>query len=145
MSEIILALDIGSVRIGVAVSDALGMIAHPVTTLKTDAEGLVPLEALKRIIKEKGATRLVIGLPVTMRGTHSRQTENIEKQIERLKLHVNIPVETMDERLSTKIAGDQLRAMGKKASRNRDIIDQMAAVNILQLYLDRQHFKRRNS
>ncbi|RMH65332.1 MAG: Holliday junction resolvase RuvX [Calditrichaeota bacterium] len=145
MTHIILALDIGHVRIGVAVSDALGMLAHPVTTLKARPDGSVPLEQLQKLIDEKGATRLVVGLPLTLKGEKSRQTVNVEKQIEYLKKHLNIPVETMDERLSTRLAGEQLRAAGKKASQNRHIIDQMAAVNILQLYLDKQQMKRRIS
>jgi len=136
MNNIILALDIGQVRIGVAVSDALGMLAHPLTTLKWKNTNQL-IADIKRLIAEKNAGALVVGMPLTLKGTASQQTEKIKQIVLALKEELDIEVLEVDERLTTKMAEIQLRESGKKASRHRDIIDQMAAVNILQSYLDR--------
>lgn len=135
--EIVLALDIGSVRIGIAISDALGFMAHPLNTLKwTNINNLVI--DLNKIISEKNVKRLVVGLPLNMSGQHSRQTENVIKIVNDLTAKMNIPVETIDERLTTRMAEKMLQDVGKKASKNRHVIDQIAAVNILQMYLDKK-------
>ncbi len=137
MNNIILALDIGQVRIGVAVSDALGMLAHPLTTLKWKNTSQLVAD-IKRLIAERNAGALVVGMPLTLKGTASKQTEKIKQIVLALKEELDIEVLEIDERLTTKMAEIQLRESGKKASRHRDIIDQMAAVNILQSYLDRK-------
>ncbi len=138
-----MALDIGSVRIGVSVSDGLGMLAHPLTTLKMGRRDTLPIGAIQSLIHERNVRRLIVGMPYTMKGTDSIQTEKIKEYVLELEKALSIPVETIDERLTTKMATEQLRAVGKKGSKNRNIIDQVAAVNILQLYLDRQNINRR--
>ena len=143
MTEILMALDIGSVRIGVSVSDGLGMLAHPLTTLKMGKKDKLPLEEIKRLIGEKEVKRLIVGMPYTMKGGDSIQTGKIREYVVELEEALSIPVETIDERLTTKMAADQLRAVGRKSSKSRNIIDQVAAVNILQLYLDKKNINRR--
>ncbi len=143
MTEILMALDIGSVRIGVSVSDGLGMLAHPLITLKMGKQDTLPIAEIQSLIREKNVGRLIVGMPYTMKGTDSAQTEKIKKHVLELEAALSVPVETIDERLTTKMATEQLRAVGKKGSKNRNIIDQVAAVNILQLYLDRQNINRR--
>ncbi len=143
MTEIFMALDIGSVRIGVSVSDGLGMLAHPLTTLKMGKKDKLPLDEIKKLIGEKGVQRLIVGMPYTMKGSDSIQTRKIREYVVELEKALSIPVETIDERLTTKMAADQLRAVGRKSSKNRSIIDQVAAVNILQLYLDKKNINRR--
>ncbi len=143
MTEILMALDIGSVRIGVSVSDGLGMLAHPLTTLKMGKKDKLPLEEIKRLIGEKEVKRLIVGMPYTMKGGDSIQTGKIREYVVELEEALSIPVETIDERLTTKMAADQLRAAGRKSSKSRNIIDQVAAVNILQLYLDKKNINRR--
>lgn len=131
-----IALDIGSVRIGVAISDALGFLAHPYCTLKWKSiEKLI--KNVQKIIEDEQIDTLIVGLPYTLKGTKSEQTKNIIKIIEQLREHISIPIETIDERLTTKLAETMLQQSGKQASKNRDIIDQIAAVNILQTYLDK--------
>ena len=132
----ILALDIGSVRVGVSVSDGLRLLAHPLTTLKWINE-VHFLDDLKRLIKENNCDTLVIGIPYTLRGTDSDQTRKVRQLMDTIKANVEIKVETVDERLTTKMAENMLKDVNKKASKNRHIIDQLAAVNILQLYLDK--------
>ena len=78
-----------------------------------------------------------------MKGSDSIQTRKIREYVVELEKALSIPVETIDERLTTKMAADQLRAVGRKSSKNRSIIDQVAAVNILQLYLDKKNINRR--
>ena len=132
----ILALDIGSVRVGVSVSDGLRLLAHPLTTLKWINE-VHFLDDLKSLIKENNCDTLVIGIPYTLKGTDSDQTRRVRQLMDTIKANVEIKVETVDERLTTKMAENMLKDVNKKASRNRHIIDQLAAVNILQLYLDK--------
>ena len=136
--EIVLALDIGSVRIGMAISDALGFMAHPLNTLKWTNTNIL-IDELNQVIKTKNVQRIAVGLPLNMSGQYTKQTENVNKIVDKLVLNLDIPVETIDERLTTKMAEKMLQGVGKKASKNRHVIDQIAAVNILQTYLDKKH------
>jgi putative holliday junction resolvase len=132
----IVALDIGSVRVGVAVSDGLRMLAHPLTTLKWQNEQMF-IRELETLLTENSSDTLVVGIPYTMKGTESEQTKRVLKLIELIKQSLDIKIDMIDERLTTKMAENMLKDVNKKASRNRHIIDQLAAVNILQTYLDK--------
>ena len=132
----ILALDIGSVRVGVALSDGLGLLAHPLVTLKWKNKDELVNEVSK-LIGEHDVNVMVVGIPYNMRGEESKQTKNILGITEFLKEKLDIIIEHQDERLTTKMAENMLKDVNKKASKNRDIIDQIAAVNILQIYLDK--------
>ncbi len=131
----ILALDIGEKRIGVAVSDELFMFAHPLTTLqwKGFKRFFAELDAL---IQENDITELLIGVPYTLNGNISRKTNDILNIIKKLRNRLSIPIMEWDESLSTKQAQAILHRVGKKPSKQRDTIDQIAAVVILQEYLD---------
>lgn len=132
----VLALDIGEKRIGLANSDALGMLAHPFATLQW--QGLDALiKALEKIIREERIATIVVGMPYTLKGGNSKKTEEIKKISAQLKERLKVPVFEQDERLTTKMAVDALQAVGKKPSKQRNKIDQIAAVYILQSYLDR--------
>jgi len=131
----ILALDIGEKRIGLAISDELGIYAHPFKTLIfTGINSLI--DSLKEIIDSKKITEIVIGIPYTLKGTLSKKTEEILKIKQTISEELNLPIHEIDERLTTKLAEQTLQQVGKKPSKNRDIIDQIAAVHILQTYLD---------
>jgi len=133
----ILALDIGEKRIGLAISDALGMLAHPLTTLAW--QGIARLtEALEKIILDEGVDKIVVGMPFTLKGGSSKKTEEIKKLSDQLKERLQVPVLEQDERLTTNMASDALQAVGKTPSKHRNKIDQIAAVYILQSYLDRR-------
>jgi len=131
----ILALDIGEKRIGVAVSDTLGMLAHPLVTLQW--KGLSQLIAdMHKLADENETTIFIIGIPYTMRGTHSQKTIEIKTIIDELKKQTAWTIIEVDERLTTQMAHKTLHNVGKKPSKHRDKVDQIAAVHILQSYLD---------
>ncbi len=131
----ILALDIGEKRIGVAVSDELLFLAHPLTTLQWKGFKTFFAE-LESIIDENNITELLIGVPYTLSGNISRKTNDILNIIKKLRNRLSIPIIEWDESLSTKQAHNILHRSGKKPSKQRHQIDQIAAVVILQEYLD---------
>jgi putative Holliday junction resolvase len=129
----ILGIDLGDARIGVAVSDELGMLAHPVETIpaRGDAAGRIA-----EIVKEKNAERVVIGLPRHMNGTVGSGAAEALAFADKLRARVSCEVVTWDERMTTLAASRALRESGKTARNSRGVIDQVAAQMILQGYLD---------
>jgi len=138
----LIALDYGEARIGVAGSDALGLLAHPVETVASYPR----LEALKRIAaiySERQATAVVLGLPIRADGQEGSAAEKVRGFAETLipYLPAGVTVYFQDEYGSTKQATENLRASGKRTKTHRPIIDQAAAVVILQEFLEaRQPF-----
>ena len=130
-----LCLDIGDKRIGVAVSDPFNSYSLPVETyfrknLKTD------LAKIEWYVKEKGATKLVCGLPVNFDGTPSIQTEKAVFFIERLRELLGVEIITIDERCSTCEAEEVLISQGKSREERKGLVDSLAAATILQSYLN---------
>lgn len=132
----VMALDVGDVRIGVALSDALRMIASPFEVI--DRGKTEPIKRIKEIIKERTVTRIVIGMPISLDGTKKVQAQKVEAFIAELKNELGeIEMETIDERLSTVSADKMLRESTKKDAREkRKVVDKVAATIILQNYLD---------
>jgi putative Holliday junction resolvase len=99
----VVALDFGSARTGVAVSDPSGTIARPLGVVERAAseDGL---ERLARIVREEGAERVVVGLPLTLRGEHGAQARETDDFVEALRAAVDVPVESYDERFTTGLA-----------------------------------------
>jgi putative holliday junction resolvase len=120
----VLALDYGSARTGVAVSDPTGTIARPLCTIVRAAsdEGLA---RLLKLIRDERAERIVVGLPLTLRGEAGAQAEETNRFVEQLRAAVNVPVETFDERFTTTLAGPG------------DGDDARAAAHLLSSYLER--------
>ena len=136
--ERFLCIDIGDKRIGVAVSDPFNSYALPVTTyhrknLKTD------LEAMQTFIKEKCATAIVCGLPVNFDGSPSIQTERAKFFIEKLKQAVKVNVYEVDERCTTCEAEEILISQGKSREERKQVVDSLAACNILQGFLNEKN------
>jgi putative Holliday junction resolvase len=134
--ERILGLDVGTRTIGVAVSDPLGITAQPVTTIrrtKLDAD----LAELRDIVALYNASLLVVGYPRNMNGTVGEQAQYVDRFVEALRAQVPLPVELVDERLTTRVASQAMKAGNVKAARRKEIIDQQAAALILQGYMDR--------
>ena len=135
----VLGIDHGDARIGLAMSDDLGMLAHPLETvhLKSVAD---PIAHIAAIVRDRGVTTIVVGLPLRMDGTEGRAVEKVRAFIELLQaaLPQEIALITLDERLSTVAAQEQLRAAGRTERNSRNVIDQAAACVILQDYLDQQ-------
>lgn len=158
----LMALDVGEVRIGVAVSDASGFLASPYTTLRVTRDESEIWAALHKLIEETEAEGLVIGLPVSLDGEIHAQAERIIAFTERLKAHISLPVVFWDERLSTVEAERLLAERGldararrqrrggqggkrggqRRKQRGQQEIDALAAAVILQGYLDQPAQKR---
>lgn len=137
----IMALDVGSRTIGIACSDALLMTAQGIetirrTSLKND------FNRLRELISEYEVHELVVGMPKNMNGTKGDRAEKTEEFVEKMKAVIDLPVTFWDERLSTVMAERQLIAADVSRKKRKGIIDKMAAVVILQGYLDRLQFSK---
>lgn len=128
----VLGLDIGTKRIGVAISDPLGMTAQGLTVIK---KGRV-LEELRDIIVEKGVSEIVVGLPKNMDGSLGPKAQEILETAELLRETFKVPVHTWDERLTTVAAHKTLLEADVSRAKRKQVVDKMAAVLILQGYMD---------
>lgn len=133
----IMGLDVGEKRIGIALSDPLGLVAQPWevwhrTNLEAD------LAHLTALIREYGIEAVVVGLPRNMNGTLGPQAEKVSSFVRRLAEVIAVPVYFWDERLTTSLAEQTLLAGDVRRKRRRQVVDKMAAAVILQGYLDRQ-------
>jgi putative Holliday junction resolvase len=131
----ILALDVGSVRIGVAVSDGLLLTAQGLETIQRK-DLAKDMEAIKAVIKEYDAGEVVVGLPVSMDGTHSARTKETLEFVDKLAGSVQVPVKTYDERLTTMQAERTLLEADMSRAKRKGLKDRLAAQLILQSYLD---------
>jgi len=129
----ILGIDFGRARIGVASSDELRMLAHPVETIPSSKKAVARVAVLAR---EKNAERIVVGVPRLMSGALGSAAEEVMAFIEELRKAVPCDVVAWDERLTTVAANRAMRDAGKKTRDTRGYIDQVAAQMILQGYLD---------
>jgi putative Holliday junction resolvase len=129
----ILGLDLGRARIGVAVSDELGMLAHPVETIPAQGDAI---GRIAEIVREKNAERVVVGLPRHMNGSVGTGAAEALAFAEKLRARLPCAVITWDERMTTMAANRALREGGKKTRDSRGVVDQVAAQMILQGYLD---------
>jgi putative Holliday junction resolvase len=144
-----LGVDVGQVRVGVARSDPHGVLATPVVTLARDLstgpEGVpADMRELKALVSEVEAVEVVIGLPVNLAGKHGPAAKQVTAYAERLAdVIAPVPVAMTDERMSTVVASRRLSERGVRGRRQRAVVDQAAAVEILQGWLDAQ--RRRTS
>lgn len=127
-------IDVGTVRIGVARSDRDGLLATPVVTIQRN--GATPIAELTALISELDAVEVIVGLPLSLSGSHTASTEDALIVARELALQTHVPCRVVDERLTTVSAHSALRAAGKKQKQTRSVIDQVAAVMILQHALD---------
>ena len=131
----ILSLDVGEKRIGMAVSDALGLIAQQLETLVRKNEQ-DDFKRIKDIIKDREISEIVVGFPLNMDGTEGPKAAEINKFIEGLKKECSIPIKIWDERLTTREADRILRAADVSRKKRKRLDDKLAAQLILQSYLD---------
>lgn len=129
----ILGVDFGRARIGIAVSDELGMLAHPVKTIPASRDAA---KQIAEIVREKNAERVVIGLPRHMNGSVGEAAGEALAFAGELRKLLSCEVVTWDERLTTIAANRALRDGGRKTRDSKNIVDQVAAQMILQGYLD---------
>jgi putative Holliday junction resolvase len=131
-------VDVGTVRVGVARSDPSGVLASPVATLTRDPAGNRDIDELAELVRTLDAVGVVIGLPVTLRGREGRSAQLAREYGELLAVKISpVPVRHVDERLTTVSAQRKLHENRVRGSRRvRAIVDQAAAVELLQQWLD---------
>ena len=132
----VLGVDLGQARTGVALSDELRMLAHPLETIENRSAEKVA-RRVRQIVAEKEVDCVVVGLPRHMNGSLGPAAEKAQQFVEKLRSLISCEVVTWDERLSTVAAERALRDAGRKTRETRGIRDQVAAQIILQSYLDR--------
>lgn len=124
----VLALDYGSARTGVAVSDATGTLARPLCVVPRAMDD-AGLDRLAALVAEHEAERIVVGLPLTLRGEHGKQAQETDRFVAALSARVTVPVETYDERFTTTLAARTPSGSSE---------DARAAAHLLQSWLERE-------
>jgi putative Holliday junction resolvase len=132
-----LGVDLGSKRIGVAVSDSAGAVATPITTLIRGKQRGDDHRAIASLVDEWEAGLVVVGLPFSLDGTIGPAAQAVLEEVEQLATVVPVPIETIDERFTTVTATDQLRLQGVTGAKRAAVVDQVAAAVLLQAWLDR--------
>jgi len=136
----VLGIDHGEARIGLAVSDELGMLAHPLETIHLK-ERPDPLARIAAICERDQIACIILGLPRNMNGTYGPAAEKVRAFAEKLRAVVACEVKLWDERLTSVAAQRSLHEAGRTIKNSREIIDQVAAQMILQSWLDSQTFE----
>jgi len=131
----ILGLDVGSKRIGVAVSDPDGILAVPLVVIEYGAEDSV-YDRIFDLVEQHSVGLIVVGMPRSLDGNLGNQAERVKGFISTLSKRTGLPIETWDERFSTVSARKMMQEAGTKRSRRKKHIDELAATIILQGYLD---------
>lgn len=129
------AFDYGDVRIGVAISDASGLLATPYGIVQT---GQDPFGEIKKIVEEFAPVYFAVGIPRHLSGNASAKMASVEEFIQTLKENFNIQIVRIDERLSTVSAAKSLRDSGKNAKQAKGLIDAAAAATILEIALSQE-------
>jgi len=132
-----LGIDLGTRRIGVAVSDPGGVLATPYTVIERSGDEAADHRRILEVAAEVGAKQLVVGLPLSLDGTVGPAAAATLAEVERLGATTDLPLDTYDERFTTVTADRHLRAQGRHRGRGRrQVIDQAAAAVMLQSWLD---------
>ncbi len=132
----VLALDVGTVRVGVAVSDPLGLTAQPLSTLQRKPDQLF-YEKLANIVEEYQVETIVLGLPIGLKGQRGDSWREVQTVLEKIRSSwPDLVVETFDERFTSTMAQRVTREAPKKKKRDKGLVDQVAAQLILQHYLE---------
>lgn len=131
-----LGIDYGDARIGIAATDPIGILAYPVETVKNEGD---PIARIADLAMQKAVKTLVLGIPVRMDGTEGTAAAKVRLFGERIAVALpEIPLILVDECMTTVSAQAKLRAAGKKAKYQKPIIDQAAAVEILNIWMGEQ-------
>lgn len=131
----VLALDLGSRRIGLAISGPLHITAQPLTTLEASGPRRA-IEEIGRIVRERGVERVIVGLPLLLNGSRGVEARKAERFAAELGRALDLPVETWDERLTSVQAERVLLAADVSRKRRKEVLDAMSAQILLQSYLD---------
>jgi putative Holliday junction resolvase len=136
-----LGIDLGSRRIGVAVSDTAGSIASPLEVVSRSGDETVDHRRLADIVAEYEAEIVVVGLPLSLDGSEGPAAVGYRAEAERLGDHLPVPVETYDERFTTVTAEQRLRDAGVRGPARRKVVDKVAAAVLLQAWLDARNLR----
>lgn len=137
MEHPILAIDYGQARIGLAATDPIGIAAHPIETIEVARTN--PFQRIATIVAERGVKQIIVGLPLRLDGREGTSADRVRAFVVDLQESVpDVPLEFADERLSTTAASEKLRKAGKSARQQKGIIDQAAALEILNDWLQEQ-------
>lgn len=131
-----LAIDVGKVRIGVAVSDFHGILASGLETIIRDIDSSLALARIIELANELSPIEIYVGLPISMAGQHTSSTQDAVDFADALAAQVSCPIRLIDERLSTVSASSALRSSGRDSKSGRKVIDQIAATVILEQALE---------
>lgn len=132
----ILGIDYGDARIGIAITDPLGITAQGLETINRNGSDKIVLKRLEELIEQYNVTTIVIGMPINMNGTKTERAEVTEKFIHKMKCKFGkIPIETIDERLTTVEAHKTMNYLNVNKHKKRSIVDTISAVYILETYL----------
>jgi len=131
----VLGLDVGDRRIGVAMSDPLGLTAQPLTVIQRRTP-TADADTIRAFIEQHGVTTIVVGLPLSLDGTRGPQAKKVQGFIDTLRRRIALPVEWVDERLTTVQGTRALREGGASRAQRKQAIDRIAAQLILQQFLD---------
>ena len=137
----ILGIDLGEKRIGISISDELGITAQGMPTIKTINQ-IEDLKNIKEIIDKYGVEKIILGLPKNMNGSLGIQAKKALSFAEKLESSFQLPVELEDERLSTSKAEKYLIGTDRSRKKRRKVIDKISAIIILQSFLDRRTMKK---
>lgn len=133
----IMGLDYGEAHTGVALSDELGMMAHGLESIEHKGNDKKLLERICEIIKANKVSKIVIGYPLNMNATKGPRVEKTDAFIKKLEKETGLPVEKIDERLTTVAAHKTMTLLGVSAEKKKKIVDTISAEYILQMYLDK--------
>lgn len=133
----VLAVDPGAKRVGLAVSDPTGTIAQPLSTLPAEPADTLA-ERLAGVARQNDVKRIVVGLPLRMDGSHGPEARSAQELAAALRKASRLPVELVDERLTTAAAERSLIAGGVKRATRRQTVDRVAAALLLQTHLDKK-------
>jgi len=133
-----MAFDIGDVRTGIAVTDAMQIITSPLRTVTMTGNLAKDAGELVKVIEEHGPVTVVVGLPLNQHGQPGPQAAKVSAMVDALRARTTVPFVTLDERFSTAEAQRYLRAANVKGKKQRATIDQVSAVIILETYQQRE-------
>lgn len=134
----VLGLDFGSRRVGVAVTDTAQRLATPVAFLRRTGDRRQDHRAVADLVAEYEAVGIVVGLPLSLSGEVGRAAAAVLAEVDELRHAVDVEVDTVDERLTTRQAAEGLRAAGRAGRDQRQVIDAAAATVLLQSWIDRE-------
>ena len=133
-----LGIDYGDARVGLAITDELGITVQGLETIHYDGNDKIILKRLEEIFNQYKIDTIVVGLPINMDGTKTERVEITERFIHKLKCKFNkIKIETIDERLTTVEAHRTMNFLDVKKNKKKNIVDTISAVYILEIYLNK--------